>query len=163
VRRVIAQPDPRGARDRRLHLRILAANRDAELRARLEDAQARDLQAEVLAIAGLDQARERRVVERPPPRAVRGRLHREGVVPPPPPPPRPPGAGGPARPGPAPPPRGPRHPPPPRPPPRHGSTPDAPPPARPRGDRGRGPRGSRSQLSGRARGHALQPPCLGPP
>ena len=56
----------RGARTL-LRLRIEIADRDAELRARFENFQPDDLQREILLVGALDEAIERRILERPPP------------------------------------------------------------------------------------------------
>ena len=53
-------PDGGRAGDGRLHLRVLPAGGDAQLRAGLHDPQAGDLQRQVLLVGELDQAIERR-------------------------------------------------------------------------------------------------------
>ena len=70
VRPVVAEPDGRVIGPDLLRLRELLAGGDAELRARLDDAQAGDLQREVLLVGEIDEAIERDVVELLPPQAV---------------------------------------------------------------------------------------------
>jgi hypothetical protein len=74
---VMAEADRLRARDRAGIRRELIGDRESELRARLEDLEADDLQREILAIRELDQPVERRVFERLPPHDLGGGIRGE--------------------------------------------------------------------------------------